>query len=241
MNKNIEGVGEVEAPSTAKEKLQNFWYHYKWHSVVALVVVIALLICTLQLCRKESYDTYILYAGSKSIGRTTEGGDDAEIETVISSLEKVTNDFDGNGSVKVNFTNYYFLSTEEAQAAESYNDALLANDQKALSGVLEHSEFYLVLISKSVYEQYHKVGDSEIFIDLTGYKAINPDAQYYRDNAILLSSIDASGLPGLKNLPDDTLICIRYPSSIGGKSKDHKQHFENAKEVLVNLLKVDLS
>ena len=89
MSKNIEGVGEVETPSTLKEKLKNFWYHYKWHSVVALVVVIALLVCTLQLCKKESYDTYILYAGSKSIGRTGEGGGDAEIETVTSSLEKV--------------------------------------------------------------------------------------------------------------------------------------------------------
>ena len=241
MNKNIEGVGEVEAPSTAKEKLQNFWYHYKWHSVVALVVVIALLICTLQLCRKESYDTYILYAGSKSIGRTAENGVPAEIEDVISSLKRVSEDFDGDDTVSVNFVSYYYLSNEEAAKEENVNDALLANDQKSLTSVLEHSEYYLAFISTAVYERYHKTGDSEIFIDLTGYRDINPDAEYYSDNAILLSSIDASGLPGLKNLPDDTLICIRYPSSIGGKSKDHKRHFENAKEVLVNLLKVDLS
>ena len=241
MSKNIEGVGEVETPSTLKEKLKNFWYHYKWHSIVALVLVIALLVCTLQLCKKESYDTYILYAGSKSISRTAEGGDVAEIETVISSLKKVTDDFDGDGTVKVNFTNYFFLSANEAQNTENYNDALLANDQKALSGALEHSEYYLVLISKSVYEQYHKVGEGELFADLTSYKNINPSAEYYRDNAILLSSVDASKLPGLSGLPEDTLICIRYPSSLGGKSKEHKELFENAKRVLVNILSVDLT
>ena len=49
MDKNIEGVGEVQAPTTVKEKAENFWYHYKWHSIVALFLVITLVICALQL------------------------------------------------------------------------------------------------------------------------------------------------------------------------------------------------
>ena len=86
MSKNIDGVGEVQTPSTPKEKMQNFWYHYKWHSIVAVVVVIAILICTLQFCKKEEYDTYILYAGSKNISRIEQDNDSAEIANVIKSL-----------------------------------------------------------------------------------------------------------------------------------------------------------
>ena len=89
MSKNISGVGEVETPSTLKEKLQNFWYHYKWHSIVALFLAVAILICSLQFCKKEKYDAYVAYIGSKQIGRTTENGDVAEIEKVISSLRRV--------------------------------------------------------------------------------------------------------------------------------------------------------
>ena len=240
MNKNIEGVGEVMTPSTVKEKAQNFWYHYKWHSVVALFLIIALLVCSLQLCGRTKYDTYILYAGSKSIGRTAADGDVAEIATVISSLKRVTDDFDENGEVSVNFTNLYYLTQSEIDRAESYNDALLAADQKSLSSIMQHSEYYLMFISVGVYEAYHKAGDEELFIDLTSYSAYNEDAEYYAPNAIHLSSIDASRLPGLSALPEDTLICIRQPGVMADKSREHQEYLENAKKVLMNILSLEI-
>jgi len=240
MNKNIEGVGEVTVPSTPKEKIQNFIYHYKWHTLVALLLVVAILVCSLQFCAKEDYDAYILYAGSKNIGRTAEDGDVAEIATVISSLKRITGDFDKNGEVTLNFTNYYFLSADERKDLTDLNEALLANDRQSISSVLEHSEYYLCFISKAVYEEYHKVGDEELFISLSEYKEVNPDITLYSDNAILLSSTEAARLPGLSSLPDDTLICIRRPSVLGGKSKEHTAHLENAKQMLENILTLNL-
>ena len=240
MNKNIEGVGEVAVPSTPKEKIQNFIYHYKWHTVVALLLVVAILVCSLQFCGKEEYDAYILYAGSKNIGRTAEDGDVAEIATVISSLKRITDDFDKNGEITLNFTNYYYLSAEERKELDDLNDALLASDQKSISSVLEHSEYYLLFISAAVYEEYHKVGDEELFISLSEYAALNPGVELYANNAILLSSTEAAKLPGLSALPEDTLICIRRPSVLGGKSKEHTAHLENAKQMLENILALDL-
>ena len=240
MDRNIEGVGEVQAPTTVKEKAENFWYHYKWHSIVALFLVITLVICALQLCGRSKYDAHILYAGSRNIGRTAADGDVAEIATVISSLKKITDDFDDNGEISVNFTNLYYLTSEELTALDDVNDALLTTDQKTLSSVMSHSDYYLMFISVGVYEEYHKVGDEEMFIDLTGYASLNADAVYYAPNAILLSSIEASRLPGLADLPDDTLICVRQTSVMGGKSKEHVKYQEDAKKMLTNLLKVDI-
>ena len=239
MSKNIEGVGEVATPSTPKEKIQNFFYHYKWHTLFAAVLVIAIVICSLQFCGREKYDAYVLYAGSKNIGRTAKDGDVAEISTVISSLRRVTDDFDGNGEISLNFTNYYFLSAEEAAGANDVNEALLANDRKSLSSVFEHSEYYLCFISTAVYEQYHNVGGEELFISLTEFKEKNEDAVFYSDSAILLSSTPLSKLPAIKDLPSDTLICIRRPSVLGAKSKEHMKHFENAKEMLINILELN--
>ena len=240
MDRNIEGVGEVQAPTTVKEKAENFWYHYKWHSIVALFLVITLVICALQLCGRSKYDAHILYAGSRNIGRTAADGDVAEIVTVISSLKKITDDFDDNGEISVNFTNLYYLTAEELAALDDVNDALLTTDQKTLSSVMSHSDYYLMFISVGVYEEYHKVGDEEMFIDLTGYASLNADAVYYAPNAILLSSIEASRLPGLADLPDDTLICVRQTSVMGGKSKEHVKYQEDAKKMLTNLLKMDM-
>lgn len=236
MKRNIEGVGEVTAPSTPKEKIQNFWYHYKWHSVVALVLIAAILVCSLQFCQREEYDAYILYAGSKNIGRTAKDGDVAEIATVISSLKRVTSDFDKNGEISVNFTNYFFLGAGEAAGLDDVNEALLQNDKSSLSSVFEYSEYYLVFISEAVYEEYNQVGDNELFIDLSSYKSTYQGIEYYADNAIYLSSIGASSLPGLSTLPKDTLVCIRRPGVLATKSDEHIEHFENAKKILENLL-----
>ncbi len=239
MSRNIEGVGEVITPSTLKEKLQNFWYHYKWHSVVAIIVIFALLVCSLQFCSREEYDAYILYAGSKNIGRTASDGDVAEIATVISSLKRISGDFDENGEVSINFTNYYYLSADD-MVDDDVNDALLASDEKALSSVLEHSEYYLCFVSISVYEKYCKVGDNELFIDITDYTAAHSEIQHYSDSAIYLSSTAAAKLPGLSGLPEDTLICIRRPSVLGAKSDEHLEYFENAKKMLTKIIELKI-
>ena len=155
MNKNIEGVGEVSIPSTPKEKIQNFWYHYKWHTLIALLLVAVIIVCSLQFCAKESYDAYILYAGGKSIGRTAKDGDVAEIVTVISSLKRISDDFDENGEVSVNFSSFLFLSSDEAKERDDVNEALLMNDRSSLNSVLEHSEYYLCFVLKT--SQINKV------------------------------------------------------------------------------------
>ena len=240
MKRNIEGVGEVTTPSTSKEKLQNFWYHYKWHTAVSLLLVITLLVCSLQFCSKESYDAYILYAGNKRIGRTNQDGDVAEIVTLISSLKRVTGDFDENGEVSLNFTGLYYLNAEQTSKVGATETALLTNDKSSLSGILEHSEYYLCFISPDVYEAYHKVGDNELFIELDEYKEKNPELVYYSNSAIYLSSTAAYQLPALGNLPEDTLICIRRPSVLGAKSDKHLGYFEDAKEILKNILELKI-
>lgn len=241
MKKNIEGVGEVLAPSTPKEKIQNFWYHYKWHTVVSLVLVVALLVCSLQFCNKESYDAYILYAGSKRIGRTSQNGDVAEIVNVISSLKRVTDDFDESGDVNVNFTGLYYLGAGEMNNVDSSEAALLTTDRSTLSSLLEHSEYYLCFISVAVYEEYHRVGDNELFIPLTEYKETSPELTYYSDSAIYLSSTSLAKLPAFSSMPEDTLITIRRPSVLGAKSDVHMMHFDNAKKILDNVLKLKIN
>ena len=238
MKKNIQGVGEVTAPSTPKEKIQNFWYHYKWHSLAALVLVFAIVICTFQFCTLTKYDAYIMYAGSKNIGRTASDGDFAEIEKVISALKGITEDFDDNGEVSPNFVNYFYLSAEESAGRDDVNDLLLANDKKSIQSVFEHSEYYLCFISKSVYEEYHKVGDDDIFLNLREYE--RDGVEYYSDSAIRLSSLDASRLSGFSAFPEDTLVCIRRPSVLGGKSKEHQKYVEDAKEMLSNLISIKI-
>lgn len=237
MKSNIEGVGEVQVPRTFKEKITNFWYHYKLHTLVAIFLIITLTICSVQFCGKQKYDAYILYAGGKQVGKTASDGDVAEIVKIISALKVLSDDFDGNGDKSINFTNYYFLSDAEAAVlGNDVNYTLMSSDQKALNDAMLHSEYYLCLMSVASYEEYKGYEGSEMFMPLDSLKSSHPDAEYYSDYAILLSSTDAYLMPGLSSLPDDTLICVKRPNALASKSNKHKEYMENAMKIVENIL-----
>ena len=55
MEENRSGGRFGDAPeikSEAFDKLSNFWYYYKWHTIVALFIVFVVTVCTLQTCSK---------------------------------------------------------------------------------------------------------------------------------------------------------------------------------------------
>ncbi len=253
MGKYIDGVGEVAVPQTFKEKISNFWFHYKWHSVVAVFVIIAVLVCSLQFCTKTSYDIQILYAGGKTIGKTVDENGIAEIETIISALKTVSDDFDQNGEKTVTVANYYYLSQAEITALEEQakddglessgiNYTLLTQDKQALSGMITSSEYYLCFISPAVYEAY-KGTDGAMFLPLDSFKEINPSALFYQDtnNAILLSSLEFYSVSGISLLPPDTLICIKTPNYMASNDARHQELVQNAEKVLTNILTLKIN
>ena len=111
--------GDIAIKSPFLERLDNFWYHYKWHTLVALFLIFVFCVCAFQMCSKESYDTYIMYAGHKSISRTSEDGDIPEYNTFVSSFKRVCEDFDGNGEISLSFSNLYVMSEEVKQKIEA--------------------------------------------------------------------------------------------------------------------------
>ncbi|MBR5817056.1 MAG: hypothetical protein IKY62_00265, partial [Clostridia bacterium] len=84
-------------PSTKREKLENFWYYHKWHTIIAVFLIITITVCALQLSGKESYDIHIMYAGPKEFKRTSSDGDIPEYANALASIKRVASDFDGNG------------------------------------------------------------------------------------------------------------------------------------------------
>ena len=242
MKEHIEGVGEVTTPSTFKEKAANFWYHYKWHSVVAIALIFAITICSLQFCTKENYDIHIFYAGNKTIGRTNQDGNIAEIASINTSLKKIIEDFDNDKEKTLNFSNYYFLSDSEMNDLDISADySYITGDRNTLTTIFQHSDYYLCFISPAVYKEYNENGDIDMFLSLEEYKERYPEIEYYAYNAIKLSSVDFYNMPGISNLPEDTLICIKTPGALASKSKEHKAHVENAFTVLENLLDYKIS
>ena len=93
--------------------LENFWYHYKWHTIFALVAILVVTICTVQMCSKEEYDVHIVYAGSEHLlGEKDEDGT-VKAQTVMKSVNQAVEDFDGNGKILSSFESLYLLTDGE--------------------------------------------------------------------------------------------------------------------------------
>ena len=247
INGKIDGTDpapEITYTPSFGERAENFWYHYKWHTLVALFVAFAVFVCTFQACSKTKYDVYVMYAGSEEISRTSEV-DFSEYERALSSLESFCPDFDSDGVGRVSFSNLFILSQEEidkieAEVGYEVNYTLMQNDQKILSDrmIMLSDYYYVCLLSPHIYERYKTVQEVEMFAPIAAYLPEGSEAELYSDSAVKLGSLRAYELEGLSILPEDTLVCIRSRSAISShfNASRTEEEYKRAEDYLRRLL-----
>lgn len=220
--------------------LENFWYHYKWHTLIALFLVVAFTVCTVQMCQRKSYDIYILYAGDFDIRQKSEGGGIAPHTSAVSGLRRVCEDFDGNGEISVLFENLFYLTPGQLHqttpgAGYEINTGLIAQNEAILSQDMQYSDYYLCILSRAVYEKYRVYADG-FFADLTPYTQ-GKDVRAPAADAVYLSSLSFASLPVFCDLPQDTVVCLRSLSSVSLKlDKKAPEKFSRAETVFRNML-----
>ncbi len=226
------------------EVLENFWYYHKWHSIIALFLVFAVVISTLQLCRKENYDAYILYAGNYYIDRKSQDGNIPQYNTILQSLSRVCPDADEDGVKSVSLKDLFTLSSEEIKEIEEageyeVNYTLISENNQILNDTLMYSDYYLCFFSPSVYEKYKMVEGVPLFSALSEYVGEDSGSVVFYDKyAIKLSSLKFYSLPGIANMPDDTLICLKRVSPVSNQfdKKDAERNFGIAETVFKNII-----
>lgn len=245
MEKNKEKLnGDVKVALPISEKLENFWYHYKWHTIVGLFVIVALLLLTLQTCNKESYDAYILYAGHHEIKKTSESGDISPYATILSSLKKVTSDFDNDGNVNVTLQNLFVLNNEEAEKyydinpGVSINTVLVDEDTEMLGQNMLYGDYYLCFLSERLFSEYDERYSGAMFCDLNEYLPEGHDYELISDGGVYLRSLGIYSLPGICDLPDDTVVCLRSLSEVSSRlnKSEAEESFRKGEDTLKNIL-----
>ena len=241
---------------TAKERRENFWYYHKWHAVVALFLVFVILICSVQMCSKVSYDIHIMYAGPYEFKRTSSNGDLPPYANALTSLKQYSKDYNEDGTVSVDFLDLYLLTSKEMQDAEAdketeLNYRLLMQNSETFVNNIMYSEFYVCLISPTLYSQYKVFNDVPIFSKIDEYvddKDIIYSEEYhesdgttlyfYDECAVYLSSTELSTLPVFSSLPEDTLVCLRIKSAIASHfgKEENERNYEISTDYIKNLL-----
>ncbi len=246
---------DVKMSSPFIKKLDNFWYHYKWHSIFALLGIFIVLICVLQLCSRQSYDVHLLYAGYYNVDRTQpEGGSLPEYNVLLSSFGRVGEDFDGDGEITTSFATHRVMSEAkreelELSTGEYISEGLLTSDRQTLYDRMLYSEYYLCLLSVEVYEDCMKKFDGDMggngifFVNLEQYLPEGAEVEYYGEykNAIMLGSLNFSELAGVCDLPEDTVLCLRFRSGVTSviDEAQSEEYYRRSIETLKNILEME--
>ncbi len=232
---------------------ENFWYHYKWHTIITVFVIFVVTICTVQMCSKEEYDVHIIYAGSENVRGKKAENDLSMYEMLSKSLNEAAEDFDENGEISSSFEPLYMLTAEEISAAEkeiadlkekgegSYtlNYVQLSENEKTFRDRTMYSDTYVFLISESLYKKYQTTEyDVPLFVSIEGLVEEGVEVEFFDSAAVYLHSTEFGKLPGLCDLPEDTLIALRSKGALSShfNREDTDELFNNAEKVVKNML-----
>ena len=210
----IHGV-EAVAPRTFAEKLKNFWYHYKWVTIIGFVLVVAIVGASMSTCVREEYDISVMVAGPLTVGSQT-------AQDIAASLEEYALDYDENGETNVAVNLLYIANYEDLRDSDnplSGNLAALSKQNRDSFQMEIMTGTYLICILSE--ELWREVDEADGLLPVTDYFPENSGS--YRDatlyggtekTGIRLSDTPLYSLLGVRSLPGDMIVCIRRPSAV---------------------------
>ncbi len=200
--------------------LDNFWYHYKWQTLIVLFFVVVLAILIGQMTTKEESDLTVLYAGPKSLTAT----ESASINTVFSSL--LTEDFYDDGKKNASLIGIWLLTDEQVKSYsdssaddENENNPLIfynaAQSMQALTQQVSGGDAVICLLDPY---WYRNLRDNNSFVPLRQVLGTVPS--YAVDEYAVRLSDTPFGqyYTALSVLPEDTLVavmCERITTKLG--------------------------
>lgn len=206
------------------ERFSHFWEYRKWQVLVAVVLIVAITVCAVQCSRRDSYDIYVMYAGSWDVSHTSDGTDVSEYRTLVSALSRVA---DENGRGNVSLRTLFLLTAAETAALEEQlreeeaagedareiNYTLLSENRKVFSSEIVFGDYYICLLSDTLYRENRTRDGVSLFVPLAGYVG-EAEVEYCDEGAVYLSSTAFGKLPGMAKMPPNTVVCLRIQSEV---------------------------
>ena len=213
-----------------RERLENFWYHHKWKTIVIAFFAMVVLIGVVQIATRTEYDAQILYAGPSV--NLLDSNADTRIAAAFGSL--TDRDLDGDGEIHILINSKTVLSDEQLkekqEAAQeehdhvAYDPTLRQSTLTEIRTILLTGQVSICLLDPYVYQMYPA---SENFVPLSDLFSETPEGAV-DDYAVRLKDTDFGKQIAFSSLPGDTLICLHR--QVGSKKKA-VESFEYSKEL----------
>lgn len=206
-----------------KKWLENYWYHYKWATIISAFFITVAVICIVQIASKKNYNIYIRYVGDSVITGT-------QYDDMTGALEKIVS---GDKKDSVNFAQVAYISDDD----NPYKNEKNAVARETLSSMLVQP-YYIYIMDMTAYNDYK---DSGVFAPLSSIFEEDVTDISYDEYALYLSKTEfLKNAPGMEWVEEDTVIVIKivpYDSVFTGKkSKRELSSFDIHKEFLRSMV-----
>ena len=244
-DKKIE-AGEIAIENRFLKWLDNYWYHYKWHTIIIGFFVIMGLFTFAQCANREQGDLTVSYAG----GYTLNSNERANIVKVLGSLTLDETDQEGELSILLNSYSIYtdaelrvaYTDEKGELAIAAYNNAkqVSLDHFQTFSTYLMTGDSAVWLVSEYVYRDCG-LDFAHIARPLADVYGENLPASAYDAYAIRLSDTDLYRYyDALKVLPEDTLLLLPRSYVWGESAKEESYRvFETLFRAIVDFKVAD--
>ena len=207
---------------------ENVWYPYKVPIIIALVLIVALSVCIVQCAKREPTPDYILcYAGEASLLPTKNNTVAADMAASAESLIESGGLRIGNG---VRIDNW---QVRKGAALDSYNKDSIQSLQNELSTPIA----YLYLLSEHTFDVYTTTQGGRLVVPVAEYLPADSTVEITPDGyGVYLRSTPAASLPGFRDLPDDTVLCLRIPYAAFSHGNSARRQFDRSEALFRAML-----
>lgn len=194
--------------------LDNFWYHYKWHTIVTAFIVAVLGICLVQCAFTDSGDVIFTYAGPKEFVTAPQ-----EKQAINSTISDVTKKTYGDKSSAV-LNSFLIFSKNQIEEIESELDengkqkyvvdtAFNTSQMNSFDEFSRSGASHILLLDPSIYQRLiNQSGEAERLVELSAIYGETPEGARDKYSVRLGDTELYKNIAELRALPADTVVCL---------------------------------
>ncbi|MBQ9940891.1 MAG: hypothetical protein IJO74_05070 [Clostridia bacterium] len=224
---------------TKYEKFQkwfdNYWYHYKWRTIVISVFSLFIIIASVQLLLKKNPDAHIMYAGPASVTYTS-------LDEILNSIDKVMEkDLNGDRKKYVEYVEITLIDRSKINDEGEIYSEYINNNLDFQTSMLQRYNAEIAFGDSMIYFVspgiYSDLKSNFQLLPLNSERLLDdmPDNSF-DEYSFKLSDLDIYKLDGFCLLPADTLVCMRHPDKRFAIAKITEKDFLNNVQVFKDLV-----
>ncbi len=232
-------IGEIKVEGRFFKWFDNFWYHYKWHTIATLFVIFVLIVCFAQSCGREKQDMVIAYAGEYNLSSFNGEEYQKAKQELSAALPK---DYNADGEKIVGLITNHVMTAEQQKAYEDMlnadkdeNDvreevdpAYFAAQKSEFMQCVGSGQFAILLVDESICKE---LGERDMLRKLSDVFATVPDHAVDEYGLRFSETELYKNSEQLGKLPEDTVLCLISPLKVGALS--NQKAYNNMVEMFV--------